>query len=412
MERPEVGSDDLGLVGKARSAWSSVGSRNALTLDAVELWWVEIPFRHPVTTATTTYAKRPLVLAKVAARAGDTPVDGWGECAALGNTDYVDEDAASAFGTLEQLLAPTLIDAAARSGGRLAPHSRLAPLRARVPHAPMAFATLEMAVADAQLRLERRSLASVLGVEGRSVEAGAVVGTFPGTPELVEAVDALVEVGYRRLKVKIAPGWDIEPLEAITTCFPSLRVQADANGSYVEGHADHLKEFDRFALLCLEQPYPAGELAAHVRLAARLRTPICLDESLHTPADVAEAVATGACSVVEVKPARLGGIGAALEVIESSVAIGVPMWIGGMFESRFARGVNAALAALPGFAWPGDLSPPGTYLAADVVPAIGSHGSALPEVSLPPGPGMGPAPDPTRLERHRIRHVVLPASGP
>ncbi len=273
----------------------------------------------------------------------------------------------------------------------------------------MAFAALEMAVADAHLRAEGCSFASLLGVEGRKVEAGAVVGAFTDDDaELVDAVRTRGRCRVPRVKVKIAPGWDVEPLEAITTAFPSLRLQVDANGSYTEQDADHLKELDGFGLLCLEQPFAASRLEAHSRLAAQLTTPICLDESLDSPADVAEALAVGACSVVEVKPGRLGGIGAALEVVESCAAGNVSLWMGGMFESGFARGVNATVGRhFPGSAWPGDLSPAGTYLAADVVaPSHVGTPSTLPDVALPAGSRHGSATRP-----RRARALSAPTRG-
>jgi o-succinylbenzoate synthase len=412
MEGTEVGTDDLEVLGAARAAWSALGTESELALEAVELWWIELPFRRPVTTASTTHTTRSLVLVSVIATAAGETVEGWGECAALGDPGYVEEDVSASFASLEGVLVPALVAETHRVSGRLPPPARLGTVRARAPHSPMAFGALEMAVADAHLRAEGRSFASLLSVAGRSVEAGAVVGTFPTSAELVAAVEELAGAGYRRLKVKIAPGWDVEPLAAITASFPTLRTQVDANGAYREADADALSALDRFELLCLEQPYPAAELEAHVRLAARLTTPLCLDESLRGPADVADALERRACSVVEVKPGRLGGVGAALDVIESCTAGHVPLWIGGMFESGFARGINTALAALPGFAWPGDLSPARTYLAADVVPeGSGPPGSALPLVTVPTDPGMGPPLERTRLERHRLRHVVVPASA-
>src|SRR5271166_4321046 len=315
MKAAAAGSDALEALSAARSAWSALGSETRLGLEAVELWWIELPFRRPVATATTTYTKRELLLVRVAANLGADRLDGWGECAALGNPEYVEEDVASSFVTLEEVLVPALVEVVDRAAGLMPAPSRLESVRARAPRSSMAFAALEMAVADAHLRAERSSLASLLGVEGEKVEAGAVVGAFPTAEELVDAVRTAVEAGYRRVKVKIAPGWHVEPLEAISAAFPSLLVQVDANGSYTEQDADHLKALDGFELLCLEQPLAASKLEAHSRLAAQLTTPICLDESLDSPADVAEALAVGACSVVEVKPGRLGGIGAALEVV-------------------------------------------------------------------------------------------------
>ncbi len=305
-----------------------------------------------------------------------------------------------------------------------------------------------MAVADAHLRAEERSLAGLLGVAGTRVEIGAVVGQTATIEELLHTVGGLVDQGCRRVKLKIGPRWDREPLAELTSTFPSLGLQVDANGSYragdealvpdlgpsgaAPGGADRppgladlaelhdlsdipdLLALDEFGLLCIEQPFERSDLAAHAFLASRMETPICLDESLDSPRAVDEALAMGACSVVCVKPSRLGGLGATLEVIERCVRGGVPLWMGGMFESGYARGVIAALGALEGMAWPGDLTPAQDYLDDDLVPNRPSfrEGGAGPLVTeLPTGPGMGTAPDPAALARLGARHQVISRSG-
>jgi O-succinylbenzoate synthase len=191
-------------------------------------------------------------------------------------------------------------------------------------------------------------------------------------------------------------------------------LQADANGSYREADSDHLAELDRFGLLCLEQPFDRADLDGHVRLARRMRTPVCLDESIHSPASVRRALDMGACSVVCVKPARLGGVGATLELVESCAEAGTPMWMGGMFESGYARGVNTTLAAMDGFAWPGDLTPARWYLGDDLVPdpeltrlAIGGGLTAFP----PRSAGMGPVPDPGTLKRYSTWSNKIEVAG-
>ncbi len=406
-----------GAAEAARAAWTRLGDGSALVLAAVDLFWVELPFRRAVRTATASYERRPLGLVRVRATDGDGVIEGWGECAALGDDAYVAEDLPSAFASLERALVPALVGAA-RDRGRLPGPSQLDEVRDRGGHTPMAFAALEMSVADAHLRASGRAFGALIGVGGREIAAGAVAGTAATTDALVATVASLTEAGAGRVKLKIGPGWDVEPVAAVKASFPALSLQVDANGSYVEDATEHLAGLDRFGLLCIEQPFGRGELDAHVRLARRLKTPVCVDESLDSPARVREAVDRGACSVVCVKPARLGGIGAALEVVSWCTAAGVPMWIGGMFESAYARGANAALAALPGFAWPGDLSPASWYLAEDLVapdshpgPVIAAPGPARLTAVVPPGPGMGPAPDPDLVARHLVRHEVVVA-GP
>jgi O-succinylbenzoate synthase len=410
-------------------------------VDAVELWTVELPFRGPVRTAQGAHRARPLLLVRIVGRTLDGPaasVEGWGECAALADTTFDAEDVSRSLAVLRHLLVPALLERVSRGdradrgdrgdrgdrAGRcsrgdclLPPPSDLEDLHQASPHAPLAFAALEMAVADVHLRVERRSLAGLLGVEGRRVQLGAVAGQADTTDQLVASVGELVEQGYSRVKLKIGPGWDLEPLTRVARAFPDLRLQVDANGSYRPGDGAHLSELDQFGLLCLEQPFDRSDLAAHVHQATRMSTPICLDESLDSPRAVDEALAMGACSVVCVKPSRLGGIGAALSVIERCSRSAVPLWMGGMFESGYARGVNTVLGALDGMTWPGDLSPSRTYLEDDLVPETpevpptrdGPRASRV--ATPPPGPGMGPLPDPAALARYGMSHQVIRVPG-
>ncbi len=395
--------------------WATIGAGQEVGLLAVQLWLVEMPFRRPVRTARGTHRRRPLVMVHLVAQASGSLVEGWGECAALADTTFDREDVTRSFALLEHALVPGLVDRSPRAGGRLPRPSELATIRRAAPDATLAFAALEMAVADAHLRAEGRSLADVLGVGTVPVPVGAVVGQARSLDLLVAEAGRWVEAGYRRLKIKIGPGWDVAPIEAVTRTFPDVAVQVDANGSYREDQGGLLAALDPFGLLCIEQPLTRDDLEGHARLAARLRTPICLDESLDSLRTTRTALDRSACSVVCVKPSRLGGLGAALGVVELCAERGVPMWMGGMYESGYARGVNATLAALPGFAWPGDLSPADGYLGADLVPARPARrdvsGRSM-VVDLPSGPGVGPSPNRELLERlvQRRSWIELPRS--
>jgi O-succinylbenzoate synthase len=393
-------------------AWADIGSRVGLSLRAIELWLVELPFVRPVVTGKGAHRSRPLALVKVVAEADHLVVEGWGECAALADTTYDDEDAPGAYDAFERWLVPALVDEARRDGNRLARPSALSGVRRSAPGTPLAFAAVEMAVADAHLRAEGRSLAGVLGVQGRTVALGAVAGRSDSVDAQVAEVRSLAGQGYTRVKMKIGPGWDSEPLDAVSRAVPGLGLQADANGTYTEADTDHLARLDRFGLLCLEQPFDQADLEGHARLADRMSTPVCLDESLDSPDSARRALAMGACSVVCVKPSRLGGLGAALDLVASCTASGTPLWMGGMFESGYARGVNATLAALPGFSWPGDLSPARSYLEVDLVPEPeldrSGPGGALTAL-VPRGPGMGSRPDPRLLGRSSVRHHRIDA---
>ncbi|MGH9079916.1 MAG: o-succinylbenzoate synthase [Acidimicrobiales bacterium] len=395
--------------------WRELGSDGQVRLESVDLWMLELPFVETVTTATHQHRRRPLVIVRLVASSGNGPIEGWGECAALAESRYDPEDVHRSFDTLEGTLLPSL-EVGFGTARSLPELAALDGLRQAVPEAPMAFATLEMAVADAHLRAQGRSLAALLGVESRTVPIGAVLGLMPSEGALVDRVTSLAEQGFSRVKLKIRPGWDMSPLEAVSRALPSMRLQVDANGSYSKDDLDQLAELDRFRLLCLEQPFdphdsddPDG-LTAHARLAACIRTPICLDESVRSRQDIAHALALGSCSVVCLKPARLGGLGQALAEVERCAADGTPLWMGGMFESGYARGVNRTLAALPGFSWPGDLSPARTYLAADLVapPELTRAGeTAELEACLPLGPGMGEPPRFDVVTRLAVRHALI-----
>ncbi len=408
--------------------WARVGGEATVTVEAIELWTAELPFVAPVATARGIHRRRPLVLVRILGRGSGTigPVEGWGECASLADTTFDTEDVSRSFHVLHHDLVPALFDQMASAHGALPGPSDLEGVRRSAERAPLAFAALEMAVADAHLRAQNRSLAALLGVEGRTIEPGAVVGSADTVDELVGRVGPLVGQGYSRVKLKIGPGWDVEPVAALSERFPDLRLQVDANGSYrPDGHGEEsgerLLQLDRFGLLCIEQPFDRADLAAHALLASRMSTPICLDESLDSPERVDEALARGACSVVCVKPARLGGLGAALSVVDRCRRAGVPMWMGGMFESGYGRGVNATLGALDGMSWPGDLGPSRSYLGEDLVPddrttppgpSTGPGRDHIPPAqALPRGAGMGPRPTDAALARHGTLGQVITAAG-
>lgn len=363
---------------------------------------LDLPFRRPVGTAVGVHRARPLVLVRLRCRTPHGPLEAFGECAALADASYDGEDAAGAFAVLAGRLAPDLAARARNAGGALpaaAAGVSDADRRAR----PLAAAALEAAVADAHLRAAARPLADLLGVTGRSVPAGAVVGTHASPATLVDEVASRAAEGYSRVKVKIGPGWDDEPLAALAAWAAgpvepgavAPRLQADANGAYGRADVAHLAGLDAYGLACLEQPLARDDLAGHALLSERMATPVCLDESLDSPVRVAEAVERGACSVVCLKPSRLGGIGPALEALAFCRRARVPVWVGGMFESGYGRGVLVALAGLCDPDWAGDVAPAAAYLDADLAPGP-TYGrdpvTGVLRAVAPAAPGLGPPP--------------------
>lgn len=403
------------------SRWAALGAVSALTLETVELLVVDLPFVRPVETALGTHHHRPVVLVHLNARCPDGALfDGWGECAALADTTYDPEDAGTSFAVLEDDLLPALVAEADRSG--VLPSVGSLPEVIDHRRRPLAYAALEMAVADAHLRAERRSFAGLLGVESHRVTPGSVTGLPHSVDELVTECNRLRSAGFVRVKIKVAPGFESIVAEgARSMAGTGLRLQVDANGAYGSDAAERLAVLDDAGLLCIEQPLGRDDLEAHRRLAEVLATPLCLDESLHSPASVVDAVERRACSVVCVKPARLGGIGSALEVIAWCAERGVPWWIGGMFESGYARGANRALSALSdpsgltGGSLPGDLAPTSAYLARDLVPQVdGSIDAASGDlhIPLPGGPGIGPPVDTARPGVRVVRETRVQVGRP
>ena len=354
-----------------------------MRVEAAELRVVRLPLRTALRTAATAgpppAAHRELVLVRLVTDAGD----GWGECPALGEPTYTGEYAAGAVRVLADHLVPRLL-------GRQVAAAGVAPLLGAVVGHPMAVSSLEMAALDAELRATGTSLATHLGAVRREVDCGVVVGIADSVPALVAEAEAWLAEGYRRVKLKVRPGWDVLPVAAVRRAVGDGAVlQVDANGSYDPddaGDGDRLRALDALGLAMIEQPYPRDALLATAALAARLATPVCLDESIGSARAAADAIALGACSVVCVKAARVGGYLEAVRVHDVARAAGVPAWCGGLLDGGLGRAANLALAALPGFTLPGDLSPAGRWFARDVTRSVAMRDGRM---RVPTGPGIG-----------------------
>jgi O-succinylbenzoate synthase len=354
-----------------------------MRIEAIELRRVALPLATPFRTSHGTEVERQAVLVRVAG--GGT--EGWGECVAMPEPLYTSEYADGAAHVLRHHLAPRLV-------GRDLGADDVVPALAAVQGHPMAKASLEMAVLDAELRAEGRSFGARLGAARALVPSGISLGIASSTPALLDAVAAALDAGYVRVKLKVEPGHDVEPVRAVREHFPDAQLQVDANGAYSLADADHLAGFDDLDLLLLEQPLGPDDLAGHAELARRLRTPICLDESITSARAATEAIALGACAVVNVKPGRVGGYLEAVRVHDACVAAGVPAWVGGMLETGLGRAGNVALAALPGFTLTGDLSASDRWYVEDLTePFVLEDG----HLRVPAGPGLGRTPRPEVL---------------
>jgi O-succinylbenzoate synthase len=345
-------------------------------IDAVELRRIRLPLRRPFVTAHEQTAVREVLLVRVLG--GDA--EGWGECVAGPAPTYLAEDIDSEERVLVDHLVPRVLAADALEVDRLP--ELIADLKGHHP----ARAALEAAVLDRQLRAEGRPLVAALGGAPGPVRVGVAVGLAPSIDALIDEVAGHVDAGYTRVKLKIAPGADVEPVRAVRRAFPALALQVDANGSYRLDDAAHLGLLDDLDLLLIEQPLSDDDLVGHAELARKLRTPICLDEAIRSLDHCRSALALGAARVIAVKPGRVGGLREARAIHDHCRSEGVDAWVGGMLETGVGRAANLALAALPGFTLPGDVSASDRYWERDITPPFVLADGAL---TVPSGPGLG-----------------------
>jgi len=263
----------------------------------------------------------------------------------------------------------------------------------------MSKAALEMAVLDAELRERGESLRSYLGGEKDRVEVGVSVGIPASVEALVAQVAGYVEEGYRKVKLKIEPGFDVEPVGAVRAAFPETPLSADANAAYSLADVEVFRALDAFDLLMIEQPLSHEDLIEHAKLQRELHTPICLDESIRSAADARAALELGACGIVNIKQGRVGGLLESRRIHDLARQEGIPVWCGGMLETGIGRAANLALASLPGFTLPGDTSSSSRYFPRDLTePFVAQDGT----MAVPQGPGLGVEPDPPRLEEATV----------
>src|SRR5580692_824035 len=372
-----------------------------MRLTGVELVQVDLPFRQAIGTAAGVHRMRSLLFVRVVTEEGE----GWGECAALEAGTAVDPSLPVVERAAADLGVPRLCEATAARGGDLPAAAGVAQLFGGTPVDRMLAATFEMAVADAELRAAGCSVADDLGVgEGfHALAVGAVVGIPDGRDiaALRQEVDAVVEDGAARVRLKIEPGWVVEPVRAVRADHPDVVLQVDANGSFGTDAEDVavLSRLADFDVLCIEHPLPPADLVAHAQLAQVLPVPICLDESLSTPRRVSDALRNGSCAMACLKPARLGGVRSTRAAHAACAAAGVPAFVGGFFEAGLGRASNLALAARLSQDATGlvsDVGDPAGYLAVD---PCGYPPVRAGWVRVPAAPGVGNPPDAAVLER-------------
>jgi O-succinylbenzoate synthase len=348
-----------------------------VNLRFIELRRVRLPLVSPFRTSLGTESVREALLVRVESDDGE----GWGECVAGSDPFYCSEYVDEAWLTLRRYLGPRLLGAPDLTA------TDVQPLLHEFKGHRMAKAALEMAVLDAQLRAAGVSLSTFLGGVTSAVTPGVAVGIMGSVDELLDSVSEYLDAGYRRVKLKIQPGWDLIPVQAVRERFgDGLMLQVDANAAYRRDDFGHLARLDEFSLMLIEQPLGEDDLMGHAQLALHITTPVCLDESIVSAQSAATAIALGACSVVNIKAGRVGGYLEARALHDVCVSKSVPVWCGGMLETGLGRAANLALASLPGFTLPGDISATDRYFREDITRPFMLHDGTI---EVPNGPGLG-----------------------
>ncbi len=347
----------------------------SLQIDSIELHSIRMEYVHPFETSFRRETHRPSILVRVNAHG----LSGWGECVAGSGPWYSAETLGTARHILADYLIPRLLRTALPGPGAVG--ALFQPVRGH----SMAKAALENALWDLWGQMQEVSLARLLGGTRTEVPVGVSVGIEPTLAELEARVAAYVDAGYRRVKLKIKPGWDIAVVERIRHRWPDLPLQVDANSAYTLADLPVFQAMDGLGLLLIEQPLHYEDMVEHAELQRHLQTPLCLDESIHSPQHAAWALRIHACRNINIKVGRVGGLTAARAIHDLCQEAGIPVWCGGMLETNVGRACNVALASLPNFQLPGDISASARYFHRDIAHpdfAVSAH-STVPVLQTP-----------------------------
>lgn len=368
-----------------------------MKIESITLHHLRMPLQSHFETSFGRIYERDCILLEIFSEG----LVGFGECVADRDPGYAYETCSTAWLILWDFIIPALL------GQDLRDVADFQPRVAHVRGHQMAKAGLEMALWDLQGKREGRSLRDLLGGERDRVPVGVSVGLQDSPEELVGTVEEYLAQGYQRVKIKIKPGRDVGDTQAVRRAFPNLPLQVDANSAYTLETAAALLPLDDLDLLLIEQPLAEDDLWDHSRLQKQFRTPLCLDESITAPRHARQALEMGACRIVNIKPGRVGGLSQGIAIHDLCQARDVPVWCGGMLETGVGRAANLALASLPNFTLPGDISATDRYYAQDIT---GQRFTLNPDstITVPDSPGLGVTLDRGALEQVTLAKLTVP----
>ena len=368
-----------------------------MKLERVTLRQIRMPLVHFFETSFGRTFERHMILVE----AQGEGVSGWGEVTAGENPFYNEEWTDAAWMILRDYAAPRAI------GRELAGPQDVYPLTAHIRGHNMARGGLETAVWDLAARMEGVPLWKKIGGGARrEIPCGVSIGIQDSVEQLLEKIEGELAAGYQRIKMKIKPGWNVDVVGRVRARFPAIKLMADANSAYTLADAEHLRKLDDFYLMMIEQPLGHDDIIDHAELQAKLATPICLDECIRTAHHAEQAIKLRACGIINIKLGRVAGFAEARRVHDVAQAAGIPVWCGGMLEAGIGRAHNVALATLPNFVLPGDVSASRRYWKRDIIqPAVEttSHGT----IAIRDEPGFGYALDRDYIARITVREESI-----
>jgi len=367
-----------------------------VTVEKIELFLCRLPLVHFFETSFGRSYDRTFVLIRVVGGGQE----GWGEAVAEANPYYSSETTETVWHIISGFIAPLVI-------GKRFDHPRdISPALKRIRGHNMAKAGVEMAIWDLYAKSIGQPLSKALGGTRDRIASGVSIGIQDSFDQLLEKIEKELAAGYQRIKIKIKPGWDIDAVERVRAKFGKIGLQVDANAAYTLDDADLLAKLDPYDLLLIEQPLDYDDVMDHATLQRRIKTPVCLDESIHTVRIARDAIDAKACQIINIKPGRVGGHQASIELHDLCAASGIPVWHGGMLESGIGRAHNIHLASLPNFSLPGDIAASKRYYQPDLIDPpidIAKDGT----IAVPQGPGIGVNIVRDRIDKATLRQLSL-----
>ena len=365
---------------------------DSIAVKNVGLYRVRVPFVEPFRISNGVVAEKDAILIELAT---DKGVIGWGEASPMSGSFYSEATPDSSWTALTERLVPTLL-----SAGQVNPATFFEDLREQ-PADQFAKAGIEGAVWEAAANTRHRALYELFGIERRPIPSGVAIGIFDTIDELIERVRRYVAEGYQRVKIKIQPGWDVEPVAAVRSQFPQLPLMVDANAAYTIDDLDVFRELDRFDLMMIEQPLAASAFAEAGELQAHLTTPLCADESAESLTTLDQLIKHKAARIINIKVQRVGGLSEALLMLETACAAGLQCWVGTMPELGIASAQALQLAMHSAFSYPTDIEASSRWYRDDIIePAIAIDPSGF--IQVPDGSGNGFKVDREKVERYTI----------